>query len=137
MKLWLPRGARQRGEAAARRERADVERRPEGRPQTQSGHNDRAAQMRAALDSLPKAGTRRRAVYDAIAGAGRTGLTHSELSEATGRDYSANGPRVRELVQDGHVMRAPRMREGANGSMQEVWVATINVPEHANPTRED
>jgi|SRR6185437_1500469 len=118
---WASKGERCadcRRKAAAARSRPDVTRR---KPGVLVAHRDSGTQVAGARAGLPTAGTRRREVYDVITAAGELGLTFEQLGEVLNRSYSHVGPRVRELVRDGLVERAPYQRAASSGARQDVW----------------
>jgi predicted transcriptional regulator len=88
-----------------------------------SARGDSPVQRAGALGVEPRVGTRRREALDVIRAAGSRGVTFDELCGTVGRDYSQVGPRVRELVADGWVVKAGRTRPGSHGAEQEVWVS--------------
>jgi hypothetical protein len=97
--------------------------RPAGRPEALTGPMDGATQRAAAALAKLKSGTRRWDAYQVIRAAGPHGVTFDELCGELGRTYSQTGPRVRELVTDGLVVKAAFRRLGVSGAEQEVWVA--------------
>lgn len=97
--------------------------RPVGRPQTLSGAGDNAIQRAGAQAGIPKAGTRRAAVLEAVTEAGQMGMTFDELAQRLGIGYSNIGPRVRELRRDGLIAEAPFTRQASSGAQQSVWTA--------------
>jgi hypothetical protein len=90
-------------------------------PGTLTGRDDSSVQLAGALVGLPTSGTRRREAYEAIKATGPRGATFEELCEALERSYSHVGPRVRELVHDGHVRDSGRRRRASTGAEQVVW----------------
>lgn len=92
-------------------------------PGTLTGRNDNAVQRGGAQAALPKAGTNRRRVLDALETAGPNGMTFDELGSHLDMNYSHLGPRVRELKRDGFVIDAGTVRPGASGADQTVWMA--------------
>ena len=82
-------------------------------------------QAQAAALALPKSGTRRRLVYEAVL-AHADGLTDTEMVEALGPgwDYSRLGPRRRELVDAGLLVDTGLTRPSPwTGAQQTVWRA--------------
>lgn len=78
----------------------------------------------AAVHNLPKAGTQRRQILDAIRAAGDFGLTRDELEVACGLSGNAVRPRVRELQDEGHIEEdTEQTRRTRSGSQATVLVA--------------
>jgi hypothetical protein len=97
--------------------------RPHGRPEALTGKDDGVTQRQGAALAKLKSGTRRWEAYQAIRAAGWYGVTFDELCATLGRTYSQTGPRVRELVADGLVVKADYRRLGTSGADQEVWIS--------------
>lgn len=121
---WASKGQRCVGCRRRAARRPDAAKRRGRRPAGLVGHADSATQRAGAAAVLPNVGTRRRAVYDLLLAVGDRGATFDELCRALGRSYSVTGPRVRELVRDGLVERAPGKRAGEAGVDQDVWRVT-------------
>lgn len=77
----------------AAREREIAERRASLPP-----HNGSATSIKAAASMIPRAGSQRRIVYDAIRAAGERGMTREEIRGACGMSENAVHPRVWELL---------------------------------------
>lgn len=83
----------------------------------------RDTQRDAAYAVMPRTGTQRRMVLDAICGSGR-GMTDEELRDVLGTTYSKVGPRRRELVDGGWVADSGQRRPTSSGQDAIVWVLT-------------
>lgn len=92
-------------------------------PQTLTAATDNAVQKAGASAGIPKAGTNRRLVLDALIAAGSNGHTFEELGGVLGMEYSHVGPRVRELKRDGFVIDSGLTRLSSHQSEQSVWRA--------------
>lgn len=80
----------------------------------------------AAVDNLPRSGTQRRQILDAIRAAGYHGLTRDELEIALDLSGNAVRPRVRELQDEGHIEEDPeRTRRTRSGSQAAVLVVNV------------
>lgn len=84
---------------------------------------DSATSREAAIANYPRSGTQRRRVYDAICGAGATGLTRDEIAAALGVADSAADPRVLELKADGFIVETERTRKTRRGLDARILVA--------------
>lgn len=73
----------------------------------------------AAEAALPKSGTQRRRVYDAIRVCGRT---DEELSTLLGLPENSIRPRRTELVQDGFILDSGLTRPTRHGNPAIVWI---------------
>jgi hypothetical protein len=91
-------------------------------PTGQARRSDpRTAQDAAAI---PRFGTKRRMVLDAVIAAGEHGLTAEEATRATGVEFRTLTPRIGELKRDGWVQAATFTRPGTHGVDQQVIMAT-------------
>ena len=81
-------------------------------------------QITAAFGAYPGSGTKRRAVLDAIRGAGRRGMTDEELQIALGMNPSTQRPRRVELVEDGWIKDSQHRRRTKADLPAVVWVLT-------------
>lgn len=79
----------------------------------------------AAAQSLPHAGTQRRAVLDLLR-ANADGLTDEEIQTALALNANAERPRRISLVQDGLVRDSGRTRLTRSGRAAVVWTVTAN-----------
>lgn len=83
-------------------------------------HSDTSRQ--AAIDMLPKAGTKRRQVLDGIECAGDYGATDEELQSALRMSGNTERPRRVELM-DAHLIKdSGRRRQTLSGEQAVVWV---------------
>lgn len=81
-----------------------------------------ATSRTAAQHALPKAGSQRRRIYDALRCAG-AGLTRDELEQQLGIPSNSMNPRLRELAQDGWIIDTGRTRPTRTGAPAIVWEA--------------
>lgn len=77
----------------------------------------------AAAGALPRSGTQRRKVLDAIA-VSPDGMTDDEVMEATHVHPNSVRPRRGELVTEGWVVDSGRRRDTDAGNAAAVWVLT-------------
>jgi hypothetical protein len=82
----------------------------------------------AALAVMPRSGTQRATVLEAIA-ASPSGLTDAELAEVTGLYLYSAAPRRCELVAGGWVRDTGRRRRTGHGNPAAVWVLTLEGAE--------
>jgi transcription initiation factor IIE alpha subunit len=83
--------------------------------------NARFTSIAAAWSMLPKSGSQRRKVYDAILEA--DGLTDEEIETATGLTGNSVRPRRYELLQDGLIEASGETRKTKQGNAAIVWRA--------------
>jgi transcription initiation factor IIE alpha subunit len=88
---------------------------------TLTGRSHPRTSFAAANKALPRSGTQRRAVYDAIANA-RRGLTDDEIVSLLGLSPNSVRPRRVELVGSGLVVDSGRTRENDLGNQCIIWV---------------
>lgn len=79
----------------------------------------------AALKVLPRTGTQRAEVLDAIIGAGARGMTDAELQRSLGMNPSTERPRRVELVQGGWIIDSGQKRVSAGADLSIVWVLSL------------
>lgn len=77
--------------------------------------------LTAAMLAIPRTGTQRRRVYDAIRDAGEEGRTDLELQLYLALDGNTERPRRVELQRGGHIVDSGRRRV-AQGRPMIVWV---------------
>ena len=63
------------------------------------------------------------------------GLTSRQLAERTGRDLVSISPRLKPMVSDGIVLRAPWRFNGENGRRLTIWVLAELWPNHGEWTK--
>lgn len=86
--------------------------------------NAQPTEREAALRVMPKTGTQRMAVLDAIATAGDYGLTDPEIAEATGFYLYSAAPRRNELLRGGWVEDSGIRRGTGRGGSAIAWRIT-------------
>jgi len=74
---------------------------------------------------MPKSGTHRRVLYDAIAAVWPGGLTEGEACRITGLEPNTIRPRRRELVEDDRVRQSEVTRENDRGNDEFAFVLTV------------
>lgn len=90
----------------------------------QAHRRGRDTERAAALFVMPRTGTQRRRVLEAIAAAGDDGLTDHELAEITRLYLYSAAPRRTELLRGGWVRDSGRRRATPLGSEAVVWTLT-------------
>jgi hypothetical protein len=75
----------------------------------------------AALQAMPNTGTLRAGVLDLIRASGQFGLTRDKIAQYLGRSPNSVRPRVKELLDGGHIFVAPWTRS-ENGRLVEVLI---------------
>jgi hypothetical protein len=115
---------------------SDVDVDTPGQAHRRAGDTERAA----ALAVMPRTGTQRRAVLEAIAAAGADGLTDHELADKTHLYLYSAAPRRNELLRGGWVRDSGHRRTTPLGSEAVVWTLTLpglhrlrNHQENPNP----
>lgn len=81
----------------------------------------------AALDNLPRAGTQKARILDAISSTEDYGCLREDLERPLGLSGNTIRPRVAELIEAGLVEETERQRRTRSGSMALVLVAITNV----------
>jgi hypothetical protein len=99
-------------------------------------NTDPSTSAKAADDVLPRSGTQRRAVVDALYEAGDGGLISDELAQITGIDYRSVTPRIGELKNLGWVFATSRTRKSTKNADSEVLVLTRKAREALAPSQE-
>lgn len=79
----------------------------------------------AALKALPRTGTQRAEVLDAIIGSGTRGMTDAELQRALGMNPNTERPRRVELVEANWVVDSGQRRASAGADLSIVWVLSF------------
>jgi hypothetical protein len=79
----------------------------------------------AALKVLPRTGTQRAEVLDAIIGAGAYGMTDAELQRALGMNPNTERPRRVELVEGGWIADSGQRRASAGADLSIVWTLSL------------
>ena len=78
----------------------------------------------AALQVRPRTGSQRARVLDLIQSFNEWGLTRDEISQILSLSPNTVRPRVRELVEGGHVVVSDQRRKTVTGADAEVLVAS-------------
>lgn len=87
-------------------------------------------EVAAARFVMPRTGTQRRKVLEAIAAADEDGLTDHQVAETTGIYLYSAAPRRTELVRGGWVRDSGRRRSTPHGSEAVVWILTDEGAAH-------
>lgn len=77
----------------------------------------------AAARVLPRTGTQRRRVYEAIVAAGDRGMTDDEIAAGLSMSPNSVRPRRVELADDGFIVKNGHVRANLYGNPCTVWVA--------------
>lgn len=93
--------------------------------------NARDTSRAAAVSVLPRTGTKRAMVLEAIRYADDEGRTDEELQNQLGMNSSTQRPRRLELVEAGLVIDSGHRRPTSTGSMAICWIATPDGDEAA------
>lgn len=93
-------------------------------PTADPAHHGRQTEAVAAWQNLPRSGSQRLRVLEAIARAGDEGRTDAELEDRLGMLRPSPGNRRGELVAGGWVRDSGRRRPTRTGSPAVVWVLT-------------
>jgi hypothetical protein len=91
------------------------------RPKTTTGRDHPATSTEAARRTLPRSGTQRRRVLDALREVHPRGLTDEDLQARLGMAANTERPRRVELVRDGWAEDSGDRRDTAGGSPSIVW----------------
>ena len=95
-------------------------------PAVKIAHNARHTSVQAAFSALPRTGTQRARVLEAIKWAGSNGLTDEEIGEATGLPANSVRPRRLELLELGLIEEPPgKLRHTRTGHTAQVWVSRV------------
>jgi hypothetical protein len=86
---------------------------------------DSDTSLAAAIDNYSRAQTQRFRVLEALARAGRNGMTRDELEVVLELDGNSVRPRVWELIPVNAIEETPRKRETRTGSKAHVLVITV------------
>ena len=89
----------------------------------QRPHRSQATSLAAHQDSLPRAGSQRRKIYDCIVAGGRDGRTRWEIHKATGILYGSVPSHTAKLIADGMVIETTATRPTDNGGAAHVLIA--------------
>jgi hypothetical protein len=84
---------------------------------------------------LPRTGTQRARVLDAIRNAGRDGLTDEEVKDVLRLGGNSTRPRRKELEEGGLIVDSDKRRETSTGRAAIVWVTPKHVGEVARSWR--
>jgi len=84
----------------------------------------------AAIDNMPRAGTQRRRVYEAIHLEGDRGITRDELERSMLDNANSIRPRVKELLEAGLIEETDRTRTTSSGSQAAILVAKTPQDHH-------
>lgn len=78
---------------------------------------------KASIMALPRTGTQRQRIYEAIVRSGGHGMTDFEIATSLMIYHNSVRPRRLELAEGGFIAKAPFTRPNALGNECDVWVA--------------
>jgi hypothetical protein len=87
--------------------------------------NPQSTTKAAALKVLPRTGTQRAEVLDAIIGAGVSGMTDAELQRSLTMNPNTERPRRVELVEGGWITDSGQRRVSAGADLSIVWALSV------------
>lgn len=118
-------------EIAARIRDNVIDRRRAMEPNVVLRHDAGQTEIDAAGSELPRSGTHRRKIYDAIAMAWPDGLTEEEMVSSTELHPNTIRPRRSELMHERRIAQSEQVRRNERGNDEFVWVLTdLGVAEH-------